>query len=61
MYGLDLDTSARLSDSSYGNLLINGLRDLRENDILCDFVLTAEGCSFRVHKVLLAAVSDYFR
>lgn len=61
MYGLDLDSSAKLSDSSLGSLLIQGLGELRVDSMLCDFTLIAAGQSFRVHKVLLAAISDYFR
>ena len=61
MYGLDLDSSARLSDGSLGNLLVRGFRELRSDETLCDFTLSAGGQSFRVHKVLLAAISDYFR
>ena len=61
MYGLDLDSSAKLSDSSLGSLLVQGFRELRADLMLCDFTLIVADHSFRVHKVLLAAISDYFR
>lgn len=46
---------------TYGSEVIKSLSNLRETGDLCDFTLHSDGRSFRVHKVLLAATSDYFR
>ncbi len=37
-----------------------GLKRLRQDDILCDITLEAEGKTFKAHRVVLAAVSTYF-
>ena len=44
----------------YSETVLKGIRTLREDDFLCDFTLIADGISFKVHRVLMAAVSDYF-
>ena len=41
--------------------ILEGLGDLRENESLCDVRLKAEGATFQAHRVVLAAVSPYFR
>ncbi|XP_037937944.1 kelch-like protein 26 [Teleopsis dalmanni] len=42
-------------------VLQSGLYALRSNDQLCDITLVVEGRSFKAHRVVLAACSDYFR
>ncbi|XP_018620588.2 transcription regulator protein BACH1-like [Scleropages formosus] len=37
------------------------LDEQRQNDFLCDVTLIVEGRSFRAHRVVLAACSDYFQ
>ncbi|KAL4647741.1 transcription regulator protein BACH1 [Arapaima gigas] len=37
------------------------LDEQRQNDVLCDVTLVVEGQSFRAHRAILAACSDYFQ
>lgn len=46
---------------SYGENLVDKLHELRAEDSLCDFTVSAEGVSVRVHALVLVATSDYFR
>ncbi|CAH1774599.1 unnamed protein product [Owenia fusiformis] len=38
-----------------------GFNKMRIDDVLCDYTIKVEGKQLKVHKALLAAVSDYFR
>ncbi|ELT97135.1 hypothetical protein CAPTEDRAFT_204952, partial [Capitella teleta] len=51
----------RMRSQIYGSELIKSYAQMRENEELTDFVVSTEGQSFKVHKTLLAASSDYFR
>ncbi len=57
---MELETHTTLSDSAYCGLVLSGLQSLRQDGMFCDYTLVAEKTSFRVHKVLLAAVCEYF-
>ncbi|XP_078088101.1 kelch-like protein 34 [Mustelus asterias] len=46
---------------SHGEMVLSGYRALRDDQLLCDVVLVAEGTEFRAHRSLLASASDYFR
>ncbi|XP_052777827.1 ectoderm-neural cortex protein 1-like [Mya arenaria] len=43
------------------DVVYRGIRDLREQDACTDFEIETAGKTFRCHKVVLAAVSDFFR
>ncbi|XP_019636497.1 PREDICTED: kelch-like protein 13 [Branchiostoma belcheri] len=45
----------------HGGDILRGLNALRAEDSLCDVTLTAERRSFPVHRVVMAALTDYFR
>ncbi|XP_052774083.1 kelch-like protein 25 isoform X2 [Mya arenaria] len=46
---------------SISDVVYRGIRDLWEQDACTDFEIETAGKTFRCHKVVLAAVSDYFR
>ena len=41
--------------------VLKGLEDLRDQELLCDVHLVAEGAKFPAHRVVLAAASPYFQ
>lgn len=41
--------------------VLRGLQDLRKNNTLCDYSLKADNFEMKVHKVVMASCSDYFR
>ena len=41
--------------------LLMKIRELQTDDCLCDFVLIVDGQQFPLHKVVVAAASEYFR
>ncbi len=41
--------------------LVNGLADFQQSSQFCDAVIRVEGKEFKVHRVVMAAVSPYFR
>ncbi|XP_048765786.1 kelch-like protein 26 [Ostrea edulis] len=41
--------------------IVQGLDDLRQKSLLCDYTLKADEESFAVHKVVMVACSDYFQ
>ena len=43
-----------------GNKVLQGLAELRTQELLCDVRLEAEGATFPAHKAVLAAASPYF-
>ncbi|XP_069746097.1 kelch-like protein 34 [Narcine bancroftii] len=47
--------------STHGEMVVSRYRALRDEKLLCDVVLVAEGTEFRAHRSLLACASDYFR
>ncbi|KAG4067485.1 hypothetical protein HA402_002762 [Bradysia odoriphaga] len=47
--------------TSHTNTLLQGFNDLRNQDFLLDVTLLADGKSFKAHRAVLAACSDYFR
>ncbi|XP_032889411.1 kelch-like protein 34 [Amblyraja radiata] len=47
--------------NTHGEAVVSRYRALREERLLCDVVLVAEGTEFRAHRSLLACASDYFR
>ncbi|KAJ8280249.1 hypothetical protein GJAV_G00052300 [Gymnothorax javanicus] len=49
------------STTPLGNYITHGLKQLLEAQQLCDVTLLVEGKKFMCHRVLLAAVSPYFR
>ncbi|XP_046584126.1 kelch-like protein 9 isoform X1 [Haliotis rubra] len=51
----------KIQAEGYGDMVIQKLHTLRQNNELCDFRVSADGRVFEVHKALLAATSDYFR
>lgn len=46
---------------NHTNTILKGLNDLRLKECLFDITLKAENKSFKAHKAVLAACSDYFR
>jgi len=36
------------------------MNNLRKSNTLCDVTLYVDGCQFPVHRIVLAACSDYF-
>ncbi|XP_070573462.1 uncharacterized protein [Ptychodera flava] len=55
------DSETSFSTSQHGAMVLGGLGELREYDLLCDMTLTIGGCQFPVQGALLAAASDFFR
>ena len=49
------------SISGHADSLLFSIQDLREQNDLCDITICAEGRDFRLHKVIIAAGSPYFR
>ncbi|XP_078264764.1 kelch-like protein 34 [Rhinoraja longicauda] len=47
--------------NTHGEAVVSRYRVLREERLLCDVVLVAEGTEFLAHRSLLACASDYFR
>ncbi|XP_046571173.1 LOW QUALITY PROTEIN: kelch-like protein 9 [Haliotis rubra] len=45
----------------HGMKILQGLNKLKNDKILCDVTLIAEGRKFDVHRVILVSCSDYFR
>ena len=45
----------------YSARMLSSLYQLKEHDILCDLTLVAENEPVRVHRVVVAACSDYFQ
>lgn len=43
------------------NVLLTGLQSLREQELLFDITIIVDNKSFKAHKTVLAACSDYFR
>ena len=41
--------------------VLKGLRELRDQELLCDIHLVAEGAKFPAHRIVLAAASPYFQ
>ena len=50
-----------LKYEGYGDLLLRNLNSLKEEETLCDLTLTAENKTIQVHKIVMAACSDYFK
>ncbi|XP_067895976.1 kelch-like protein 34 [Heterodontus francisci] len=46
---------------THGETVLSHYQTLRNDKLLCDIVLVAEGTEFNAHKSLLACASDYFR
>ncbi|KAK3099577.1 hypothetical protein FSP39_006430, partial [Pinctada imbricata] len=46
---------------SFGQFLVTKLHELFSDEQLCDFEVHVEGSVFKVHKVVMASSSDYFR
>lgn len=56
------NTDERIYTSSlHTETVLTGLKDLRENECLCDVDLIVEEKRFSVHRVILASCSPYFR
>lgn len=41
--------------------LLRGLQEFHKQETFCDYVLVAEGHEFKVHRVVMASCSDYFK
>ena len=41
--------------------LLSGLQEFHKDETFCDYVLKAEEQEFKVHRVVMAACSDYFK
>ena len=50
-----------LHSENFSGKVLSGLRSLVINDQLCDLTLVADSQRMRVHRVVMAASSDYFR
>lgn len=50
-----------LQAENYSACLLHSLQSLQQADTLCDLTLMAENQPLRVHRVVMAASSDYFR
>ena len=56
-----VDSCSTFVQTSHPTLLLSGLRDLLLLNSLTDYNVVASGQRFAVHRVVLAAVSPYFR
>lgn len=65
--GKDDDTEFQIPEtvdfrvSNYGNVLLLAVHSLWENDIYCDVIFQVHDKEFRCHRIILAAISTYFR
>lgn len=50
-----------LTSPGHSSAILTTLRQLYRGELLCDYTVIAEGQSFKTHRTVLAAVSDYFR
>ena len=57
---LMIDT-AMVPEDDPGIVLMKGLRTLREQKLLLDYTIEVGDQEFKVHKVIMASVSDYFK
>lgn len=42
-------------------MYFTGLQEFHKQETFCDYVLVAEGVEFKVHRVVMASCSDYFK
>lgn len=54
-------TPAALIAKQHCCKLLKSLEEFYKDETFCDYVLTAEGQEFKVHKVVMASCSDYFK
>ena len=52
---------SRLVSKLYGDEVLCALRSLQQNDMLCDFTVTAEGKSLRVSIIRHVSLINYYR
>lgn len=45
---------------SHAKSILSTMNNLRKANTLCDVTLYVDGCQFPVHRIVLAACSDYF-
>jgi len=45
---------------SHAKSILSTMNNLRKSNTLCDVTLFVDGCQFPVHRIVLAACSDYF-
>jgi len=45
---------------SHAKSILSTMNNLRKSNTLCDVTLCVDGCQFPVHRIVLAACSDYF-
>jgi len=45
---------------SHAKSILSTMNNLRKSNTLCDVTLYVDGCQFPVHRIVLAACSDYF-
>jgi len=45
---------------SHAKSILFTMNNLRKSNTLCDVTLYVDGCQFPVHRIVLAACSDYF-
>jgi len=45
---------------SHAKSILSTMNNLRKSNTLCDVTLHVDGCQFPVHRIVLAACSDYF-
>ena len=58
-YLIEMTTSSKVKLST--DHVLKGLNELRNQELLCDVHLVAEGAKFPAHRVVLAAASPYFQ
>ncbi|XP_048413971.1 kelch-like protein 31 [Stegostoma tigrinum] len=54
-------TATEVSNPNHGNILLEEISRMRQERLFSDLTLSTKNKSFDVHKVVMAACSDYFR
>lgn len=50
----------KIFTDSHAKSILSTMNNLRKSNTLCDVTLYVDGCQFPVHRIVLAACSDYF-
>lgn len=55
-----MSSDRQIFTDSHAKSILTTMNNLRKENMLCDVMLKVEGQEFPVHRIVLAACSDYF-